>query len=518
MRDGLLAILLACVVTMPAEGGTDSLLTAQREQFGEQLFQPVGGFILQAHQVLPPLVWTDPDLVASLTADPTIRTLWFDASLAPVERAAGPGRYFAYGEATGPGGTAFRRGMTCVVPGDADLEAMARSRSAANADSVLNAWRFTEEGAVELAALLEADGKPEPRVGQWAMESATRHVRLKRKVMGRDDVPPVEVRARRIDGQPAPVLRAGSLEEAGVTAEQVTAVTAILDDWYEQAGLPTAIVIARNGVTVLSKAYGELDGAPVTVDTPMLLHSAMKPLMGVQLGMYVDRGLVGLDDRIGDHLPDFNTPDDQALTFLAGHVHASGIRFPWPLAFSRLFYFRTWQESLIAHRHREWPAGDRHRYGVVGIILSVRALELMSGMNYWDAMEREVFAPLGIRNILPGGTGFSAENLARFGVMLANKGRYGEWELLSEATHASLLPTNLQPYFPKIDKVYGVGFRPYGDLMGPDAYGHAGGCGTQIVVNPENGVVFAMVRNERGEDYKPKVAEVLGAMKAWGGK
>jgi hypothetical protein len=30
-----------------------------------------------------------------------------------------------------------------------------------------------------------------------------------------------------------------------------------------------------------------------------------------------------------------------------------------------------------------------------------------------------------MRNVLPGGTGFSAENLARIGVLLDNRGKYG---------------------------------------------------------------------------------------------
>ena len=69
-----------------------------------------------------------------------------------------------------------------------------------------------------------------------------------------------------------------------------------------------AIVIARNGVIVTAKGYGEIDGRPATIDTPMLLHSAMKPLIGLQLATYVDRGILGLDEPIGNFLPDFNTP------------------------------------------------------------------------------------------------------------------------------------------------------------------------------------------------------------------
>ena len=79
------------------------------------------------------------------------------------------------------------------------------------------------------------------------------------------------------------------------------------------------------------------------------------------------------------------------------------------------------------------------------MILSVRALELLRGRNYWDAMERDLFRPLGIRNVLPGGTGFSAESLARIGVLLDNRGKYGQLEVISEKTHAAILPTSLKP-------------------------------------------------------------------------
>lgn len=58
-------------------------------------------------------------------------------------------------------------------------------------------------------------------------------------------------------------------------------------------------------------------------------------------------------------------------------------------------------------------------------------------------MERDLFEPLGIRNILPGGTGFSAENMGRIGVLPDNHGRYGDWELFSEDTYQAILPTSL---------------------------------------------------------------------------
>ena len=51
---------------------------------------------------------------------------------------------------------------------------------------------------------------------------------------------------------------------------------------------------------------------------------------------------------------------------------------------------------------------------------------MLSGKNYWHAMESELFEPLGITNAIPGGYGFSADGLARIGVLLASHGRYGK--------------------------------------------------------------------------------------------
>lgn len=496
-----------------------------RQEFGEQVFVPEGGFVLRVGQTLPRLVWEDPEWIAEQVGEAPIRTRWFDQDFEEVGAVGSTGRYYVHGEASGPGGATLKEAMTAFAVEAGDLRSMAERLTAGTRipsgsearrrqiDLTLDYWRSSEEGAVELASLLEGDYPlAEPRPGQWQMENATQQVRLKRKLMGLEATPPVEVRARTVEGEAAPVLREGALQEAGVTAAYQDRIEAMLDDWYASAQKPTAVVIARDGVIVVNKAYGMIDGRPVTSETPMLLHSAMKPLIGLQLAMYVDRGHVGLDEPIGKHLPEFSGTEDEGLTFRAGQVHATGIQYPWPLAFSRLFYFKPWQDSMISLRSREWAPGEQRKYGVVGIILSVRALELMSGRNYWDAMERELFAPLGIRHAHPGGTGFAAEDLARLGVLLVNGGRYGDRELFSEETYRSIVPTSLKPYFPNIDMKYGIGLQDYEALFGPGSYGHAGGCGTQLIVNPSKRLVFAMVRDERGTNYKPALAELLAAV------
>lgn len=521
--------LVAAGIALVIAGST--LVEAQesevRQHFGEQQFAPEGGFVFTTNQKFGDLVWEHPKLVATVIDDPTIPTRWFNERFEEVETATEPGRYYAYGEAPAPAGPPLRRAMTCCcIADDLNLTDLAEKTIAGAADpadtdqlrkevdALILGWRTTEEGAVELAALLDTDRPPGPvRPGQWQMENATEHVRLKRKLMGLDHKPLVKAAPKRLQGESAPTLRNAPLKQTGISDTQVAEIESKLDQWYAASQEPMAVVIAHNGMIVLQKGYGTLDGKEVTIDTPMRLDSAMKPLIGLQLATYVDRGILQLDEEIGNYLPDFDSPENRNLTFRVGHAHATGILFPWELAFRRLFYFHTWHESLIAHCPREWAPGTKYRYGVVGVILSVRALELLRGRNYWDAMERDLFTPLGIHNVLPGGTGFSAESMARIGVLLDNRGRYGEWEVMSEKTHAAILPTSLKPYLPNLDRKYGIGLQDASQHLGPSSYGHGGGCGTLLAVNPEKHLVFAMARNGQGEDFLRHRAEVMALLK-----
>jgi CubicO group peptidase (beta-lactamase class C family) len=130
-------------------------------------------------------------------------------------------------------------------------------------------------------------------------------------------------------------------------------------------------------------------------------------------------------------------------------------------------------------------------------------------------MERDLFHPLGIEHVLPGGTGFSAESLARIGVLLDNRGTYGKWEVISRETHAAILPTSLKPYFPNLNMNYGIGLQNAAQHLGRGSYGHSGGCGTLLAINPEKHLVFAMVRNGQGKGFRQHRKEVTALLKDW---
>ena len=60
---------------------------------------------------------------------------------------------------------------------------------------------------------------------------------------------------------------------------------------------------------------------------------------------------------------------------------------------------------------------------------------------------------------------------------------------------------------------YGIGLKNESHFLGPGSYGHGGGCGTLLAINPEKHLVFAMVRNGQGKDFKKYRSEVTALLR-----
>ena len=195
-------MIITSVLLAFSAGGAEASETSARadymkNHFGEMNFKPEGGFILRKGEALPNLVWDEPEIASALLKDTAIPTRWFDSDLNEVTKAEKTGRYYAYGEAPVPEGHPLCRAMTCCcLEKDEDLEALALKLCPGKADQVqeiVREWIETEEGVITLCGKLESEPPFEPeRPGQWHMENATVHVRLKRKIRNIDS-PPVKV-------------------------------------------------------------------------------------------------------------------------------------------------------------------------------------------------------------------------------------------------------------------------------------------------------------------------------------
>ena len=108
-------------------------------------------------------------------------------------------------------------------------------------------------------------------------------------------------------------------------------ISALLGDRIEAGDFPSAVyVVAERGQAVFADALGdaalEPEKRPATLDTIYDLASLTKPLVtGLLCARLVERGALNIDDRVAEHLPEFDREDKRDITIKHLLTHASGL-------------------------------------------------------------------------------------------------------------------------------------------------------------------------------------------------
>jgi CubicO group peptidase (beta-lactamase class C family) len=164
-----------------------------------------------------------------------------------------------------------------------------------------------------------------------------------------------------------------------------------------------AVVIARDGKPVFAQAYGYANREkkiPNTVDTPFLLGSINKLFTGLAIGQLVEQGKLSYDDALSKFLPDY--PDaESAKKITIKHLlsHTSGI----PTGFTGKAYDesldrQTTVQAILDGSERKLPAfepGTGWAYSNLGFVLLGRVIEVVTGADYYEHMNKNVFVPAG---------------------------------------------------------------------------------------------------------------------------
>jgi D-alanyl-D-alanine carboxypeptidase len=163
-----------------------------------------------------------------------------------------------------------------------------------------------------------------------------------------------------------------------------------------------AIVIAREGKPVFAQAYGYADREkkiPNTAETPFLLASMNKLFTGLAIGQLVEQGKLSYDDPLSKFLPDF--PDSEnANKIKIKHLlsHTSGLaREGSPIDSSSVDRPTTVKAMVDAFERKPlaFGPGTRWAYSNMGFVLLGRIIEIATGEDYYDHMQKHVFAPAG---------------------------------------------------------------------------------------------------------------------------
>ncbi|MBI2965410.1 MAG: beta-lactamase family protein [Chloroflexi bacterium] len=309
------------------------------------------------------------------------------------------------------------------------------------------------------------------------------------------------------------------------------------------------------GEVAAQLAVGESHtGVPMRDDTIMVWLSSTKPIAAVAAGQLMDRRLLGLDDPVSSHIPEFGTNGKEAVTLRHILTHTAGFRMP-----IRHWRGQTWDEAMAeVYRSRlepRWVPGQKAGYHpasswyVLGEL--VRRLD---GRPFEDYVRDEIFEPLGmddwwvgipferqeaygdrlgvmhvttqnpptpnatyespefIAAVRPGGNGRGpARGLGRFYEMLVNGGELDGRRVLGAGTAEMLVERHRVGMFDHTFKQvidYGLGFiidskqygvdtvpYGYGDHASARTFGHSGAESSTAFGDPEHGLAVALVFN-----------------------
>jgi CubicO group peptidase (beta-lactamase class C family) len=171
-------------------------------------------------------------------------------------------------------------------------------------------------------------------------------------------------------------------------------------DWNIPGISVTAI---KDGETLLAEGIGAKSvegGAQVDAQTAFAIGSCTKSITSVALGILVDEGKIGWDDKVVTHLPDFVLYDDwvtQHVTVRDMLSHRVGIQRALPL-----YLKGDMLKSEIVHRMRYFQPVDEFRanfrYGNSHYTLAGELVAAVSGQSWADFVRERVFVPLNMSN------------------------------------------------------------------------------------------------------------------------
>ena len=349
---------------------------------------------------------------------------------------------------------------------------------------------------------------------------------------------------------------AGAAESGPPASPEVTAAMKPYLDSYKLAGV-VSLIADKTGKVHYKNLLGHADveaKKPITEDNVFWIASMTKMFAGASIMMLADEGKVRLDDPVTKFIPQLTNwmvveeknsshvllkPLARPVTVRHVLSHTSGLT-----GMSELQRATGSDGTPLKARALssvtgplQWQPGDKYQYGNQGMNIAARIVEIASGMAYEEFLQKRLFDPLGMtettfwpseaqmarlagaygpnkeqNGYVRGGVGFltkpysdrarrfpeaggglfsTTHDILRYGLMLANDGERNGRRYLSHAAMEELRKE--QTGSTKVN--YSLGYHLRNGM-----FGHDGAYGTDLSVNPTNGLVTVFMIQCSGPD------------------
>ena len=181
----------------------------------------------------------------------------------------------------------------------------------------------------------------------------------------------------------------------------------------EASQFPSAVIlIDQGGKTIYEKALGIADleyDIPATMDTAYGIGSITKSFTGLATIQLAYTGKIDLDEPISAYLPDYEGPGKIAtVRHLLSHTsgipnYTSGSEIPGiQEGLKRTAYSRQQMVDFFDSEPLRFEPGSKWSYSNSGYYLLGLIVEAVSGMDYYDYLQANIFDPLEMTRTYPG--------------------------------------------------------------------------------------------------------------------
>jgi CubicO group peptidase (beta-lactamase class C family) len=327
--------------------------------------------------------------------------------------------------------------------------------------------------------------------------------------------------------------------------------------WVAQGIHPALVIlVARRGVVVIHEAFGRLtpvqDALPLELDTIFPVSSLTKPITATAAMILVEDGLLGLNRPLWWYIPEFAGEGKDVVGVHHLLTHTSGLRDEDVDAYAKEKKVSVEIPPLdeetqhpLLHEYLclrygapLWkPPGTEMSYSSYGYNLLGEIVRRVSGRSLADFARERIFEPLGMKDthyVLPeslyprvvrrpsdapgfgidnrerhgpwgaAGAFSTAKDMAIFGQMFLNRGRYGDARILSPASVAEMTRNQIPGISSRIrvffypEACWGLGWNVRGSknsvayaekLQSPETFSHGGWGGVFMWVDPVHEIV-----------------------------
>ncbi|MCI0392650.1 MAG: beta-lactamase family protein [Acidobacteria bacterium] len=181
------------------------------------------------------------------------------------------------------------------------------------------------------------------------------------------------------------------------------AINEVLEKTFKPNEPGAAVIVVKDGKVVLRKGYGLANvelGVPIEPDMVFRIGSVTKQFTAVSILMLMEQGKLSLTDEITRFLPDYPTQGHK-ITIEHLLIHTSGIKSYTSLPEWRPQWRKdvTLKEMIDVFKDKpmEFTPGERWNYNNSAYVLLGAIIEKSSGQSYADFVEKNIFAPLGMK-------------------------------------------------------------------------------------------------------------------------